>query len=81
MDTTAALDRLRHPDSNPDDRHGNAADIAHCLRSGGFVPDGESRNPLLDEIDQTLGCASIEPVPDAHLEVAYDDRCDTEVDR
>ena len=81
MDPTVTLDQLRHPHTTPDDRYDAAVALADWLHRGGFVPDGETRDGLLAEIDAVLAAVVPEdPAPDTHLEAAYDDRYDLEVD-
>lgn len=80
MDPTVTLEQLRHPDTDPDERYDAAVALADWLQRGGFVPDGETRDALLTEIDTVLTAVVPDPAPDAHLEAAYDDRYELEVD-
>jgi hypothetical protein len=80
VDPTVTLDQFRHPHTTPDERYDAAVALADWLQRGGFVPDGETRDGLLAEIDSVLAVVVPEPAADAHLEAAYDDRYDLEVD-
>lgn len=78
MDPTTTLTQLRHPDTNAADRFDLAVDLAHWLRHGGFVPAGETRDDLLDELNEITRPPT--PGDDAHLEAAYEDRTDMGID-
>jgi hypothetical protein len=80
MDPTVTLEQLRHPDTDPDDRYDAAVALADWLQSGGFVPEDETRDGLLAEIDTILATLVPDAAPDTHLEAAYDDRYGLEVD-
>jgi hypothetical protein len=78
MDRTTTLAQLRHPDASAADRLDLAVDLAHWLRHGGFVPAGETRDGLLDELNQITQPPT--HADDAHLEAAYENRTDMGVD-
>lgn len=81
MDPTVALEQLRHPDTDPDDRYDAAVALADWLHRGGFVPDGETRHALTAEIDTVLAALVPDDAsPDAHLEAAFDDRYELDLD-
>jgi hypothetical protein len=81
MDPSVALDQLRHPDTDPDERYDAAVALADWLQRGGFVPDGESRGALLAEINRAVDAlVPDDAAPDAHLDAAYDDRYELDVD-
>lgn len=60
MDPTSALHTLRHPDTDPDGRVDAAHDLIDWLHAGGFVPDGEDRDALLDEAREVVTSVGLE---------------------
>ena len=78
MHPTTTLAQLRHPDTSAADRFDLAVDLAHWLRHGGFVPAGETRDGLLDELSRITRPHT--QADDAHLEAAYEGRTDMGVD-
>lgn len=78
MDPITTLAQLRHPNTSAADRFDLAVDLAHWLRHGGFVPAGETRDGLLNELNQITRPPT--QADDAYLEAAYEDRTDMVVD-
>ena len=60
MDPTTALNTLRDPDRDPDDRVDAAQDLIDWLDAGGFVPDGEDRAALVVEARRVVSSVGLE---------------------